>query len=60
VLRGSATTPLYVTAVGIGSAEAAELVRGMSGTAKLPDALRLVDRLARGELVPSDVVPSVA
>ncbi|MDR7310847.1 deoxyribonuclease V [Nocardioides luteus] len=47
VLRGASKRPLYVTAVGIPRAEAADLVRGMSGSARLPDALRIVDRLAR-------------
>lgn len=48
VLRGSATRPLYVTAVGLAVAEAADLVRGMAGRYRLPDALRRVDALARG------------
>lgn len=48
VLRGRATRPLYVTAAGIPPAEAAELVRGMAGPYRLPDALRRVDALARG------------
>ncbi|NGN93790.1 hypothetical protein G5C66_13680 [Nocardioides sp. KC13] len=47
VLRGISTRPLYVTATGIAQADAADLVRAMSGPARLPDALRLVDRLAR-------------
>ncbi len=59
VRRGSATTPLYVTAAGISLAEAAAVVQGMSGTARLPDALRIVDRLARGKVEPADVAPSV-
>ncbi|MFE6650255.1 endonuclease V [Nocardioides sp. NPDC057772] len=47
VLRGSSSRPLYVTAAGISQTDAAYLVRTMSGTARLPEALRLVDRLAR-------------
>ncbi|WP_292647821.1 endonuclease V [Nocardioides sp.] len=46
-LRGTSTRPLYVTAAGMTRTDAADLVRNMSGTARLPDALRLVDRLAR-------------
>jgi deoxyribonuclease V len=48
VLRGQATKPLYVTAAGLSPAEAADLVRSMSGSYRLPDALRRVDQLARG------------
>lgn len=48
-LRGKATNPLHVTAVGIAPDEAADLVRTMAGSARIPDALRLVDRLARGK-----------
>ncbi len=48
VLRGNATRPLYVTAAGITAAEAAGIVRGMSGYFRMPDALRRVDALARG------------
>lgn len=48
VLRGTATRPLYVTAAGMPVPEAAELVAAMAGPARIPDALRRVDRLARG------------
>ena len=48
VVRGTAKRPLYVTAVGIPPADAAELVRTMTGSFRLPDALRRVDTLARG------------
>lgn len=48
VIRGTATRPLYVTAAGIPVAEAAGIVRRMSGKFRLPDALRLVDALSRG------------
>ena len=48
VVRGNATRPLYVTSIGIPPADAAELVRTMSGKFRLPDALRRVDNLARG------------
>ena len=48
VMRGNATRPLYVTAAGLPAAEAAELIRQMSGRFRLPDALREVNALARG------------
>jgi deoxyribonuclease V len=47
VHRGNASRPLYVTAVGISAAHAADMVRGMTGAYRLPDALRRVDTLAR-------------
>jgi deoxyribonuclease V len=47
VVRGHATRPLYVTAAGIPAADAAEIVHGMSGRFRLPDALRRVDALSR-------------
>ncbi|GAB2497223.1 endonuclease V [Promicromonospora xylanilytica] len=48
VLRGQSTRPLYVTASGMALEAAAGLVREMAGDARFPDALRRVDRLARG------------
>ena len=48
VLRGGSSRPLYVTAAGMTVAEAGTLVREMAGRFRLPDALKLVDRLARG------------
>jgi len=48
VSRGKATRPLYVTAVGLPRAEAADVVKHMAGAYRLPDALRRVDALARG------------
>lgn len=48
VLRGQSARPLYVTASGMALDDAADLVRAMAGDARLPDALRRVDRLARG------------
>jgi deoxyribonuclease V len=48
VLRGESARPLYVTASGMALDAAADLVREMTGDARFPDALRRVDRLARG------------
>lgn len=48
VLRGGATRPLLVTAARMPVDDAAALVRAMAGPYRLPDALRRVDRLARG------------
>jgi deoxyribonuclease V len=47
VLRGNSARPLFVTAAGMPSADAAELVRLMAGRFRVPDALRRADRLAR-------------
>ena len=48
VFRGQSSRPLYVTAAGMAVAEAADVVREMAGQFRLPDALKLADRLARG------------
>ena len=53
VIRGHATSPLYVTAAGMPAAEAAELIRRMSGEFRMPDALRRVDALSRGRGTPA-------
>jgi deoxyribonuclease V len=55
VARGGTTRPLYVTAAGLPAADAAALVQAMSGTFRLPDALRHVDALARGKRTPNPV-----
>jgi len=47
VLRGVSTTPLYVSAVGIGVDEAARHIAGMHGPHRLPTLLKQVDSLAR-------------
>jgi deoxyribonuclease V len=47
VMRGSSARPLFVTAAGMPSADAAVLVRHMTGRHRLPDALRRADALAR-------------
>lgn len=48
VFRGRSSRPLYVTAAGIKIAEAAGVVNQMAGQFRLPDAVKLADRLARG------------
>lgn len=48
ILRGQSKTPLYVTAAGVDVGQAAENIRAMSGAYRIPDMLRLVDRLCRG------------
>ncbi len=52
VVRGQSRQPLYVTAAGVTIAEAAAVVSDMAGSFRLPDALKLVDRLARGAATP--------
>jgi deoxyribonuclease V len=42
VQRGNATRPLFVTAIGLPATQAAELVTGMAGQHRIPDALRHV------------------
>jgi deoxyribonuclease V len=48
VRRGRSSRPLYVTAAGMPTADAARLVGEMAGPYRLPAALKLADRLARG------------
>ena len=48
VLRGESERPLFVTSAGMPRTAAAEMVSRMAGSFRLPDALRLVDALARG------------
>lgn len=48
VVRGASRRPLLVTASGMPSAEAARLVAAMHGSGRVPELLKLVDRLARG------------
>ena len=57
-LRGSSVRPLFITAVGMPSADAADLVRRMAGRYRLPDALRRADTLARaGPAITTDRRP---
>ena len=53
VFRGRSSRPLYVTAAGITLTEAAAVVSEMAGQFRIPDALKLADRLARGLEVPA-------
>jgi deoxyribonuclease V len=48
VLRGRSARPLYITAAGMPVADAAYLIEEMAGSFRMPDALKLADRLARG------------
>jgi deoxyribonuclease V len=48
VLRGESAKPLYVTAVGIDAAAAADRIRTMHGEHRLPTLLKRADQLARG------------
>lgn len=47
VLRGESTKPLWVTAEGVGVAQAAGWVQGMHGEFRLPTLLKRVDALCR-------------
>jgi deoxyribonuclease V len=53
IRRGRSARPLFVTAAGMTVGDAADLVRNMTGPFRLPDALRTVDRLARGVDLPT-------
>ena len=53
IVRGRSMRPLYVTAAGMPIAEAAQIVGEMTGKFRLPDAVKLADRLARGLEKPS-------
>jgi deoxyribonuclease V len=55
VFRGRSGRPLYVTAAGMTIADAAALVAEMAGPFRVPDALKRVDRLARGLEPPHSV-----
>lgn len=53
VRRGRSSRPLYITAAGIPITEAATTVAEMPGAHRIPDALKLTDRLARGLETPT-------
>jgi deoxyribonuclease V len=48
VVRGTSARPLYVTAIGVAPAVAADRVRAMHGDHRIPTLIRRVDALARG------------
>lgn len=48
MLRGKSKSPLFITAVGIDPAEAAERIRKMHGAFRIPTLLKQADQLARG------------
>jgi deoxyribonuclease V len=48
VLRGHSLRPLFVTAIGMDTAVAADHVRKMHGNSRIPTMLGRVDRLCRG------------
>jgi deoxyribonuclease V len=50
VVRGSATRPLYVTAIGMSDDDAAAGVRAMHGAHRTPTLIQRADRLARDGL----------
>lgn len=47
VVRGASRKPLFVTAVGIEPDVAAQCVRRMAGKYRIPDIVRITDRLSR-------------
>ncbi|HWS94428.1 MAG TPA: endonuclease V [Mycobacterium sp.] len=55
VLRGDSARPLFVTAAGMNTHKAAELVHGMHGPHRVPTLLKRADQLARGHATPDPV-----
>ena len=51
VLRGTSRNPLFVTAVGIEPEVAAQCVRRMAGKHRIPDIVRIADRLSRSRAI---------
>ncbi len=49
VSRGRSASPLYVTAAGVPEEEAKAAVRSMVGEGRIPWAMRLADRIAKGQ-----------
>lgn len=47
VLRGKSSKPLYVTALGMAAEDAADRLKGMAGTYRMPDVLAAVDRATK-------------
>lgn len=47
-MRGTSTSPLFVTAVGIDPQVAADRVRDMHGPFRIPTLVKRADSLARG------------
>jgi deoxyribonuclease V len=52
VYRGSSRRPLFITAAGVATADAARLVSAMHGVHRLPTLISRVDRLAREGVMP--------
>jgi deoxyribonuclease V len=48
VFRGGSQRPLYVTAIGIELAEAKMAIEQMAGAYRIPNLLKLVDKLSKG------------
>lgn len=53
VRRGTSLSPLFVTAAGMDPNDAAEYIRLMHGSYRIPTLLKQVDRLARGLYAPA-------
>ena len=47
LIRGESQKPLFVTAIGMDYERASQLVGGMAGKHRIPDLLKVADRLAR-------------
>ncbi len=47
LLRGSSSTPLFITSVGIDGDQATEFIKSMTGDYRIPKLLKLLDTLTR-------------
>jgi deoxyribonuclease V len=53
VFRGGSKRPLFVTAIGVEPAAAGEWVRRMAGAHRIPELLKVTDRLSRASFAPA-------
>lgn len=47
VIRGKSIKPIYVTSIGIDKIEASDIVKNMDGEYRLPNLVKMVDKLSR-------------
>lgn len=49
IYRGQSRNPLYISSVGIGLNESAQLIKELKGDNRIPDVLKKVDQMTRSE-----------
>ena len=57
LLRGGSRRPLFITAVGLGVEEAVRCVESMAGEHRIPELIKLADRLARRRVAKTTAAP---